>query len=61
MKVVFDDHRVYFDKSIVPAVHRQECLEDKGITCKSTGWWFESHCRLFFSSMVPTVNIYFIV
>ena len=29
---VFEDHKVYFYKSIVPTVHRQECLEDKGVS-----------------------------
>ena len=26
---VFEDHRVYFYKPIVPTVHRQECLKDQ--------------------------------
>ena len=26
---VFEDHKVYFHKPIVPTVHQQECLEDK--------------------------------
>ena len=29
---VFEDHKVYFYKSIVPTVHRQECLEDQGVS-----------------------------
>ena len=29
---VFEDHKVYFYKPIVPAVHRQECLEDEGVS-----------------------------
>ena len=29
---VFEDHKVYFYKPIVPTVHRQECLEDKGVS-----------------------------
>ena len=29
---VFEDHKVYFYKSIVPTVHRQECLEDEGVS-----------------------------
>ena len=27
---VFEDHKVYFYKPIVPTVHRQECLEAEG-------------------------------
>ena len=26
---VFEDHKVYFYKPMVPIVHRQECLEDE--------------------------------
>ena len=29
---VFEDHKVYFYKSIIPTVHRQECLEDEGVS-----------------------------
>ena len=29
---VFEDHKVYFYKPIVPAVHPQECLEDEGVS-----------------------------
>ena len=29
---VFEDHKVYFYKSIVPTVHRQECLDDEGVS-----------------------------
>ena len=29
---VFGDHKVYFYKPIVPTVHRQECLEDEGVS-----------------------------
>ena len=37
---VFEDHKVYFYKSILPTVHRQECLEDEGVRTikrKATG------------------------
>ena len=29
---VFEDHRVYFYKYIVPSIHGQEFLEDKGVS-----------------------------
>ena len=29
---VFEDDKVYFYKPIVPTVHRQECLEDEGVS-----------------------------
>ena len=29
---VFEDHKVYLYKPIVPTVHRQECLEDEGVS-----------------------------
>ena len=29
---VFEDHKVYFYKPIVPTVYRQECLEDEGVS-----------------------------
>ena len=29
---VFEDHKVYFYKPIVPTTHRQECLEDEGVS-----------------------------
>ena len=28
---VFEDHKVYAYKPVVPTVHRQECLEDEGV------------------------------
>ena len=28
---VFEAHKVYFYKPVVPTIHRQECLEDKGV------------------------------
>ena len=30
--IVFEDHKVYFYKPIVPTVHRQECLEGEGVS-----------------------------
>ena len=29
---IFEDHKVYFYKPIVPTVHPQECLEDQGVS-----------------------------
>ena len=29
---VFEDHKVYFYKPIVPTIHGQECLEDEGVS-----------------------------
>ena len=29
---IFEDHKVYFYKPIVPTVHWRECLEDKGVS-----------------------------
>ena len=34
---VFEDHKVYFYKPIVPTVHRQESLEDQGVSIDSRG------------------------
>ena len=29
---VFEDHKVYFYKLVVPTVYPQECLEDEGVS-----------------------------
>ena len=29
---VYEDHKLYFYKPIVPTIHRQECLEEEGVS-----------------------------